>query len=99
MPPHLTISRVGTVYSFSQLEESAAPPAELDLTLEGAAAAAPGSAATPDKPVRALADGASLLPRYAYPSKDGFAAKRIRSFGDLADAAAAPTVPDVDDSM
>jgi GDP-L-galactose phosphorylase len=76
----LKLSRVGTVYSMTQLEEGG----------EGKPVAPPAPAAAPQCPVSELR--ASLLPLYRFPAADGFSSKRIRSFGDLHAAG----VPDVD---
>lgn len=81
----LILRRSATVYSMTQLEGEAA---EEDALVPSASLVA-----TPDKAVREV-EGAAL-PLYSFPAKDGFASKRIRSFGDL--VSAAPLVPDVDE--
>ncbi|KAI7837290.1 hypothetical protein COHA_008904 [Chlorella ohadii] len=89
----LTLTRTPTIYSLNQLDADE-PGCPL-------AAPAKGVLSTPDKAVRELAGGASLLPLYTFPSADGFASKKVRSFGSFQDLAAAggsgPAVPDVDE--
>lgn len=88
--PALMLPRVGTVYSLTQL---AGEPGEAGCVLPPGAK---GVLSTPEKAVSELGGGASLLPLYAFPPADGFAAKRVRSFGSFADLAGAGAVPDVD---
>lgn len=91
----LTLTRAATVLSLSQLAVEAEGPAG------GSPQPPKGMLSTPDKAVRDVAAGTSLLPLYSFPSADGFLAKRVRSFGSFQDLAAAgagaSTVPDVDD--
>lgn len=60
-----------------------------------AAAVATVPAPAPESAVLEVESAA--LPLYSFPPRDGFAGKRIRSFGDLGDGTV-PTVPDVDDA-
>lgn len=87
----LMLPRVGTIYSLTQLAAEASEPG---CSLP---AGAKGVLSTPDKAVRDIGAGASLLPLYSFPDADGFAAKRVRSFGSFVDLAGAGAVPDVDD--
>ncbi|KAL4442130.1 hypothetical protein ABPG77_011391 [Micractinium sp. CCAP 211/92] len=90
----LTLTRSATVLSLSQLAAEAEGPSS------GLPQPPKGKLSTPEKAVRDVAAGVSLLPLYSFPSADGFQAKRVRSFGsfqDLVAAGAGTTVPDVDD--
>jgi GDP-L-galactose phosphorylase len=94
MSPALTIRRQGTVYSLTQLAEDSEPANAAAAAAAAAAGGAPPGAA-PMCPVSELRG--ALLPLYSFPGVDAYAAKRVRSFGDLrAAAAAAAGVPDVD---
>lgn len=91
----LTLTRTPTIYSLNQLDADE-PGCPL-------ATPAKGMLSTPEKAVRELAGG-SLLPLYTFPSADGFASKKVRSFGSFQDLASAggspgsgPAVPDVDE--
>ena len=87
----LMLPRVGTVYSLTQLEGEAGEPGCV------LPPGAKGVLSTPHKAVGELAGGASLLPLYAFPPADGFAAKRVRAVGSFADLAGAGAGgPDVD---
>ncbi|EFN58342.1 hypothetical protein CHLNCDRAFT_57139 [Chlorella variabilis] len=98
----LTITHCATVLSLSQLAGEAdvdgGSPAATSTPASSPSPASPakGAATTPEKAVRDLADGDSLLPLYSFPSHDGFEVKRVRSFGSFGDLQAA-AVPDVDD--
>lgn len=107
----LFLRRSATVYSMSQLEggngvaagaesitAAAAAVALKELAAEATTRAAATAAVPPPAPESAVleVEGAAL-PLYSFPAQDGFAGKRIRSFGDLSDGPA-PAVPDVDDS-
>lgn len=91
----LILTRTPTIYSLNQLDADE-PGCPL-------AAPAKGVLSTPDKAVRELAAGSSLLPLYTFPSADGFASKKVRSFGSFQDLAGAgassggAAVPDVDE--
>lgn len=90
----LTLTRAATVLSLSQLAAEAEGPTSSPQPPKG-------KLSTPEKAVRDVGAGASLLPLYSFPSADGFQAKRVRSFGSFQDLAAAGSagsaVPDVDD--
>jgi hypothetical protein len=101
----LTITRNGTVYSLTQLagEPDAidgGSPMAASTVASSPSKASPAKCAaiTPEKAVRDLPAGASLLPLYSFPAHDGFQVKRVRSFGSFGDlvAAGAAAVPDVD---
>eukprot|EP00887_Chlorella_sp_A99_P001894 scaffold18.g1894.t1 len=85
----LTIERVATVVSMTQLEDAS-------TCGEPLAAAALGLARTPEAAVREV--GGSALPLYSFPTADGYGGrKHVRSFGDLSDAAVVPD-EDIDQS-
>ena len=100
------LSRTATVVSLAQL---AGEPSPDGFTTPGGSPGAglpspiKGALSTPEKEVRDVATGQSLLPLYAFPALDGFQVKRVRSFGSFQDLAAAgspgagPEVPDIDD--
>lgn len=82
----LKLTRVGTVYSFTQLEETG--PEVLKLR--------PSGGDVSQELVREICG--SLVPLYQFPTKDGLFDKRIRSFGDF-QCIPSSTVPDVDEPM
>lgn len=82
----LIISRTPTVYSLTQLAEN--DNTQPSTTTATGLKTSPTLA--PDCPVRQIRT--SLLPLYRFPCADGFASKRIRSFGDFSTA----FVPDID---
>ncbi|PSC69751.1 GDP-L-galactose phosphorylase 1 [Micractinium conductrix] len=86
----LTLTRAATVLSLTQLSEG-----------EPKGSPAKGQLSNPDCPVSSIAAGASLLPLYTFPAADGFAAKRVRSFGSIADLATGggAAVPDAYDDL
>lgn len=103
----LTITRNGTVYSLTQLAgepdaSDGGSPMAASTVASSPSKASPAKCAaiTPEKAVRDLPAGASLLPLYSFPAHDGFQVKRVRSFGSFGDlvAAGAAAVPDVDNS-
>lgn len=110
----LTLTRVNTVVSLTQLAGEPEVATAGGSATGGAACAerpslamqpspSKGVLSTPEQAVRDLSAG-TLMPLYAFPSQDVFDAKRVRSFGSFSDLAAAgaspnaPAVPDVDDS-
>ena len=80
----LTLSRAPTVYSLTQLGEGDAP--SLPPRPSSAASASAGS----EMPISEIIG--ENLPLYRFVTKDSFASKRIRSFGDIG-----AIVPDIDD--
>jgi hypothetical protein len=103
----LMLSRTATVISLAQLAGEPSPDGRATPGGGSPGAGLPspikGALSTPEKEVREVATGQSLLPLYAFPALDGFQVKRVRSFGSFQDLAAAgnpgagPAVPDVDD--
>ena len=106
----LVLTRTPTVYSMSQLAGEGASPDEHLVPAprpggEGVAGGAPrGVLSSPDRAVREVPG--ALMPLYRFPARDGFATKRLRSFGSFGDLAAAAAggaggsaVPDVDDPL
>jgi GDP-L-galactose phosphorylase len=82
MAKALTISRTATVYSLIQLGD--------DDQLPPRPPSSAGLLPAPDCPVAKIAQAS--LPLYRFAAPDGFATKRIRSFGDIGSL-----VPDMDD--
>ena len=79
----LKLTRVGTVYSFTQLEETGTEVLKLR----------PSDGDRSKEVVREICG--SLIPLYQFPAEDGLFEKRIRSFGDF-QRMPSSMVPDVD---
>ena len=82
----LKLTRVGTVYSFTQLEETGTEVLKLR----------PSDGDRSKEVVREICG--SLIPLYQFPAEDGLFEKRIRSFGDF-QRMPSSMVPDVDEPM
>lgn len=82
----LKLTRVGTVYSFTQLEETGTEVLKLR----------PSDGDGAKEVVREISG--SLIPLYQFPAEDGLFEKRIRSFGDF-QRMPSSMVPDVDEPM